>query len=141
MPSTELKTKQELVEKYNPETAMGQRCRSGVAILGGTVDYGSAGVRKHEYIIGPKGEVRWASSNNIVPGDILELAVADGTLDIDVRNRTEEVRDVEDAEFFEQYRANREKYGYSAEERAEMKANSDGDEEWVDIITGKAIEL
>jgi len=147
MTHLERKTKQELAEIYNDPTpskmwgTLGDRARSGVAVLGGETDYGSAGVTKHEYIIGPKGEVRWAYSNNIVPSDILEMAVVDGTIDIALRNRTEEVRKVEDAEFFAQYIANREKYGYSEEEKVEMRANSDGDEEWVDIITGKTIAL
>jgi len=147
MTHLERKTKQELAEIYNDPTpskmwgTLGDRARSGVAVLGGETDYGSAGVAKHEYIIGPKGEVRWAYSNNIVPSDILEMAVVDGTIDIALRNRTEEVREVEDAEFFAQYIANREKYGYSEEEKAEMRANSEGDEDWVDIITGKAIAL
>ena len=139
-PSTELKTKQELVEKYNPETTMGARCRSGVAILGGTVDYGSAGTTTHSYIIGKQGEVRWSKSGNIVPGDILEMAVADGTLDIAVRNRTEEVRKVEDRKFLARYVAQREKYGYSEEEKMEIRAEF-GDEEVVDVFTGKAIAL
>src|SRR5210317_872203 len=105
----EMKTKEELVAKYNDPTpskmwgTLGARNRNGVAPLGGETDYGSAGVAKHDYIIGPKGEVRWAYSNNIVPGDILEMAVADGVIDIAVRNRTEEVREVEDAEFFAEY--------------------------------------
>ena len=105
----EMKTKEELVAKYNDPTPLkmwgteGARNRSGVAVLGGETDYGSAGVVKHDYVIGPKGEVRWAYSNNIVPGDILEMAVADGTIDISVRNRTEEVRKIEDAEFFKEY--------------------------------------
>ena len=142
----EMKTKAELEAKYNDPTPLkmwgtvGARNRSGVAPLGGETDYGSAGVARHDYIIGPKGEVRWAYSNNIVPGDILEMAVVDGTIDIAVRNRTEEVRIVEDEEFFAQYRANREKYGYSAEEKFEMRA-AFGDEEVIDIITGKVVAL
>lgn len=105
----EMKTKEELVAKYNDPTPLkmwgteGARNRSGVAVLGGETDYGSGRVARHDYIIGPKGEVRWAKSNNIVPGDILEMAVADGTIDISVRNRTEEVRKIEDAEFFKEY--------------------------------------
>ena len=105
----EMKTKAELEAKYNDPTPLkmwgtvGQRNRSGVAPLGGETDYGSAGVTKHDYVIGPKGEVRWAYSNNIVPGDILEMAVADGVIAIEVRNRTEEVRIVEDEEFFAEY--------------------------------------
>ena len=110
----EFKTKAELEAKYNDPTPLkmwgivGDRNRSGVAVLSGETDYGSAGVAKHEYIIGPKGEVRWAKSNNIVSGDILEMAVVDGTIDIDVRNRTEEVRKVEDEEFFKEYFNNKE---------------------------------
>ena len=136
MTHLERKTKQELAEIYNDTTpskmwgTLGERARSGVAVLA-----------EKEYHLGPKGELRWNSSNNIVPGDILEMAVVDGTIDIAVRNRTEEVREVEDAEFLAQYIANREKYGYSEEEKAEMRANSDGDEEWVDVLTGKEIAL
>ena len=132
--STELKTKQELVEKYNSttprfNTTWGEFMRLGVRVLGAD-----------EYHLGPQGEIRWNSSNNIVPGDILEMAVVDGTIDIAVRNRTEEVREVENAKFFAQYRAQREKYGYSEEEKMEMRAEF-GDEEVVDVFTGKAIAL
>jgi hypothetical protein len=136
MTHTERKTKAELEEIYNSTErrfsngTQGEFARLGVHVL-----------KADEYHIGPKGELRWDSSNNIVPGDILEMAVVDGTIDIAVRNRTEEVRVVEDEIFFAQYRANREKYGYSEEEKAEMRANSDGDEDWVDIITGKRIAL
>ena len=68
------------------------------------------------------------------------MAVVDGTIDIAVRNRTEDVRVVENEIFFTQYRANREKYGYSEEEKMEMRAEF-GDEEVVDVFTGKAIAL
>ena len=147
MTHLELKTKEELEKVYNDPTpskmwgTLGERARSGIAVLGGQTDYGSAGVTKWEYIIGSKGEVRWKKSNNIVPGDILEMAVVDGTIDIALRNRTEEVRKVEDAEFFAQYRANREKYGYSDEEKFEMRAAFGEGETVVDIITGKEIVL
>ena len=94
MTHLERKTKQELAEIYNDPTpskmwgTLGDRARSGVAVLA-----------EKEYHLGPKGELRWNSSNNIVPGDILEMAVVDGTIDIAVRNRTEEVREVEDEVF------------------------------------------
>jgi len=98
MTHLERKTKKELAEIYNDPTpskmwgTLGERARSGVAVLA-----------EKEYHLGTKGELRWNSSNNIVPGDILEMAVVDGTIDIAVRNRTEEVRKVEDAEFFAEY--------------------------------------
>ena len=136
MTHLELKTKEELEKVYNDPTpskmwgTLGERARSGIAVLA-----------EKEYHLGPKGELRWNLSNNIVPGDILEMAVVDGTIDIALRNRTEEVRKVEDAEFFAQYRANREKYGYSDEEKFEMRAAFGEGETVVDIITGKEIVL
>ena len=136
MTHLERKTKQELAEIYNDTTpskmwgTLGERARSGVAVLA-----------EKEYHLGPKGELRWNSSNNIVPSDILEMAVVDGTIDIAVRNRTEEVREVEDEIFLRNYINFRQKHGYSEEEKAEMRANSDGDEEWVDVLTGKEIAL
>jgi len=135
MTHLERKTKQELAEIYNDPTpskmwgTLGERARSGVAVLGG---------EKHEYIIGPKGEVRWAYSNNIVPGDILEMAVVDGTIDIALRNRTEEVRAVEDEILIKNYINFRQKHGYSEEELMEINAEF-GDEEPVDILTGREI--
>ena len=46
----------------------------------------------------------------------------------------------EDAEFLDQYIANRQRYGYSDEEKFEMRA-AFGDEEVVDIFTGKSIQF
>lgn len=130
MPSTELKTKAELELKYNPETDMGKRCIMGVHIL-----------EQGEYYVGNQGEIRWNSSDNIVPGDILELAVVQGTIDIESRNKSEEVREVEDAIFFEQYRQMRAKVGYSDEEKFEMRAAFGDDEDIIDIITGERVIL
>lgn len=129
----ERKTKQELAEVYNDPTpskmwgTLGDRARSGVAVLA-----------EKEYHLGPKGELRWNSSNNIVPGDILEMAVVDGTIDIAVRNRTEEVREVEDEIFLRNYINFRQKHGYSEEELMEINAEF-GDDEPVDIFTGREI--
>ena len=53
-------------------------------------------------------------------------------------NRLREQKDIETQEFFGRYRAQREKYGYSEEEKAEMRAEF-GDEEAVDVFTGKVI--
>ena len=129
----ERKTKQELAEIYNDPTpskmwgTLGERARSGVAVLA-----------EKEYHLGTKGELRWNSSNNIVPGDILEMAVVDGTIDIAVRNRTEEVREVEDEVFLRNYINFRQKHGYSEEELMEIDAEF-GDDEPVDIFTGREI--
>jgi len=133
MTHTERKTKAELAEIYNSTErrfsngTQGEFARRGVHVL--TSD---------EYHLGPKGEVRWNSSNNIVPGDILEMAVVDGTIDIAVRNRTEEVRKVEDEIFIKNYINFRKTHGYSEEELMEINAEF-GDEEPVDFFTGREI--
>ena len=129
-PSTELRTKQELVNKYNGER--GDFMRSGVCVLA-----------TKEYDVCPAGEIRWKSNGQIPPGDILEMAVVDGTITIEQRNKSEDLRKIEDAEFFANYRAMREKYGYSEEEKMEMRAAFLGEdpEGIVDIITGKVIDL
>ena len=137
-PSTELRTKQELEAKYNDATpskmwgTLGDRNRSGVCVLA-----------EKEYDVCPAGEIRWKSNGHIPPGDILEMAVVDGTITIEQRNKSEDLRKIEDAEFFANYRAMREKYGYSEEEKMEMRAAFLGEdpEGIVDIVTGKVIDL
>lgn len=131
----ELKTKQELEAIYNSTErrfsngTQGEFARRGVAVLA-----------EKEYHLGPKGEVRWDSSDNIVPSDILEMAVVDGTIDISVRNRTEEVREVEDEIFLKNYINFRQKHGYSEEELMEINAEfGDDEDEPVDIFTGREI--
>ena len=66
------------------------------------------------------------------------MAVVDGTIDIAVRNRTEEVREVEDEVFLRNYINFRQKHGYSEEELMEIDAEF-GDDEPVDIFTGREI--
>ena len=133
MTHLERKTKQELAEIYNDPTpskmwgTLGDRARSGVAVLA-----------EKEYHLGPKGELRWDSSNNIVPGDILEMAVVDGTISIEVRNTTEQVRIIDDEIAIKNYINFRQKHGYSEEELMEIDAEF-GDEEPVDIFTGREI--
>ena len=129
----ERKTKQELEEIYNSTErrfsngTQGEFARRGVHVL--TTD---------EYHLGREGEIRWNSSDNIVPSDILEMAVVDGTISIEVRNRTEAVRVVEDEIFLRNYINFRQKHGYSEEELMEIDAEF-GDDEPVDIFTGREI--
>ena len=133
MTHAELKTKEELAEIYNSTErrfsngTQGEFARRGVRVL-----------TNDEYHLGREGEIRWNSSNNIVPGDILEMAVVDGTISIEVRNRTEDVRAVEDEIFIKNYINFRQKHGYSEEELMEINAEF-GDEEPVDIFTGREI--
>lgn len=132
-PSTELRTKSELEAKYNDATPLnmwgtvGQRNRSGVCVLA-----------TKEYDVCPAGEIRWKSNGQIVPGDILEMAVVDGTITIEQRNKSEDLRVIEDEIFLKNYINFRQKHGYSEEELMEINAEF-GDDEPVDIFTGREI--
>ena len=129
----ERKTKKELEEIYNSTErrfsngTQGEFARRGVKVL-----------EDGEYKIGKQGELRWNSSGNIIPSDILEMAVVDGTINIEQRNKTEEVRIVEDEIHIRNYINFRQKHGYSEEELMEINAEF-GDEEPVDIFTGREI--
>lgn len=84
--------------------------------------------------------VRWNSSNNVPPKDILaELCVA-GLITTEMLYDSIACKNAEDAAFIEQYVARRQKYGYSAEEKTEM-ANAFGGETVVDIFTGEVVAL
>lgn len=74
---------------------------------------------------------RWTSNDHVVPPD---AAVAYGIpIDPEVHNAA---RDAETAEFAAQYRAMRNKHGFSDEERAEARAAHGAGVELVDVISG-----
>lgn len=84
--------------------------------------------------------VRWTSSDNIPFKDMLERFLLAGVItEMEMANSLVQ-RKIEDAAAIERYIANRQQYGYSPEELFEMKA-AFGDEEVVDIFTGKTITL
>jgi hypothetical protein len=142
--ATEKPTLAKLIEKYN-STALKLNYK-GEPIRGGSVTEGEwnrdgvAVLANKEYIKGPKGEIRWVSNNSVPPTDILEMAVVDGTITWEMFERTQEQKASETQEFLGRYQAMREKYGYSQEEKAEM-SNEFGDEEVVDVFTGKQVAL
>ena len=84
--STENPTVEILTEKYNGER--GEFNRRGVAVLD-----------NKEWKLGKHGEVRWVSSNNIVPTDILEMAVVDGTITLEMLERSTKQNAVETREW------------------------------------------
>ena len=84
--------------------------------------------------------VRWISSDNIPFEDMLTEFLIAGYIDAETVVNSMNQRKVEDKAFLEQYVANRAKYGYSDEEKFEMRA-AFGDEEVVDVFTGKTITL
>lgn len=83
--------------------------------------------------------IRWKSSDNVPPKDILaDLCVA-GLITSEVLYDSIATKNKEDAKFLDQYVANRAKYGYSDEEKFEMRA-AFGDEEVIDIFTGERVD-
>lgn len=84
--------------------------------------------------------VRWNSSDNVPPEDILAEFVVAGLIDSETAVNSINVKKQEDLAFLKEYVANRKKYGYSDEEKFEMRA-AFGNEPVVDIFTGKLIAL
>jgi len=129
----ERKTKKELEEIYNSTErrfsngTQGEFARRGVKVL-----------EKNDFYIREDGSVRWIMSDNMVPSDIMEMAVVDGALTIDQRNKAEELRIIEDELYLRNYITFRQKHGYSEEELMEINAEF-GDDEPVDIFTGREI--
>jgi hypothetical protein len=84
--------------------------------------------------------IRWNSNKSVPPTDILaELCVA-GYITTEMMYDSIATRKKEDEKFLERYIANRRKYGYSDEEKFEMRA-AFGDEEVVDLFTGERVEF
>ena len=114
-------------QRFSSGLTQGEFARRGVHVL-----------KDGEYVVGPQGELRWVSSNNVVPTDILEMAVVDGVISYDAYVASEQVREVEDEIVLRDYINFRQKHGYSEEELLEIDAEW-GDEEPVDFFTGREI--
>jgi hypothetical protein len=84
--------------------------------------------------------IRWVSNDTVPPKDMLEDFWAKGYITLGSLYDSIATKNKEDAEFLEQYIANRQRYGYSDEEKFEMRA-AFGDEEVVDIFTGKSVQF
>lgn len=84
--------------------------------------------------------VRWISSDNIPFTDKLTEFLVKGLIDSELVLNSINQKKVEDKAAIEAYVANRNKYGYSDEEKFEMRA-AFGNEEVVDIFTGQVINF
>lgn len=82
--------------------------------------------------------IRWISSNAIPFADVLADLVKAGVITEAQASASVQQRSVEEALAIARYISYREKHGYSAEERAEIAAEF-GDEDAIDVFTGKAI--
>lgn len=82
--------------------------------------------------------IRWVSNDTVPPKDILaELCVA-GFITSECLYDSIATKNKEDAAFLDQYIANRQKFGYSDEEKFEMQAAFAG-EEVIDVFTGQRV--
>ena len=87
---------------------------------------------KNEFYVDENNVARWNSNDQVPPRDILaDLCVA-GYITREQIYDSLTAKEAEDAAFLEQYVANRKQYGYSDEEKFEMRA-AFGDEEVVDL--------
>ena len=82
--------------------------------------------------------VRWISNDTVPPLEILSELFVAGYITRETHFNSMNVSRIEQAAFLEQYIANRRKFGYSDEEKAEM-ANAFAGEEVVDIFTGERV--
>lgn len=92
----------------------------------------------NEFNVDTNGVIRWNSSNNVPPNDILTEFLLAGLVTQEEVLRSISKKKEEDIAFLEAYVTRRQKYGYSDEEKFEMRA-AFGDEEVVDIFTGKKV--
>ena len=95
---------------------------------------------KNEFYVDENNVARWNSNDQVPPRDILaDLCVA-GYITREQIYDSLTAKEAEDATFLEQYVANRKQYGYSDEEKFEMRA-AFGDEEVVDLFTGLKVRF
>jgi hypothetical protein len=93
---------------------------------------------RNEFYIDNNDVVRWKSNDQVPFNDMLTDFLVAGLIVQENVLRSMTARKIEDLAFLEQYVANRQKYGYSDEEKFEMQA-AFGDEEVVDVFTGKVV--
>lgn len=83
--------------------------------------------------------VRWLTSDNIPFEDKLTEFLIAGLIDQQTVVNSINLRKEEDKAFLTEYIANRQKFGYSDEEKFEMRAAFAG-EEVIDLFTGEVVE-
>lgn len=83
--------------------------------------------------------VRWLTSDNIPFEDKLTEFLIAGLIDQQTVVNSINLRKEEDKASIAKYIANRQKYGYSDEEKFEMRAAFAG-EEVIDLFTGEVVE-
>lgn len=95
---------------------------------------------KNEFYVDATDVVRWNSNDQVPFDDMLTNFLIAGYIDQDTVINSMNARKVEAAKAIEAYVANRKQYGYSDEEKFEMRA-AFGDEEVIDIFTGEKVSF
>lgn len=93
---------------------------------------------KEDFNVDTNGVIRWNSSNNVPPTDILTEFLTAGFVTQEEVLRSISMSKIEQEAALRAYVEMRNKYGYTNEEKFEMRA-AFGDEEIVDFFTGKRI--
>jgi hypothetical protein len=84
--------------------------------------------------------VRWKSNDQVPFDDMLTDFLVKDLISSEQVLRSMTARKAEQEAFLEQYVANRKKYGYTEEEKFEMRA-AFGDEKVVNIFTGELVQF
>jgi len=92
------------------------------------------------FYVDGNGIVRWDSNDQVPFDDKLTEFLIAGFIDQENVILSMNARKTESLAALDQYIARRQKYGYSDEEKFEMRA-AFGDEEVVDLFTGETIKL
>jgi hypothetical protein len=93
---------------------------------------------RNEFYIDNNDVVRWKSNDQVPYDDMLTNFLVAGLIVQENVLRSMTARKAEAEIAIQQYVENRQKYGYSDEEKFEMQA-AFGDEEVVDVFTGKVV--
>lgn len=95
---------------------------------------------KNEFYVDSSNVVRWNSSDQVPFDDMLTQFLIEDLIDSETVVNSMKQRKVEAAASIEAYVDNRKQYGYSDEEKFEMRA-AFGDEEVVDLFTALRVRF
>jgi hypothetical protein len=93
-----------------------------------------------EFYVDNNDVVRWKSNDRVPFDDMLTEFLLKDLICQEQVISSMSARKIEDLTFLEQYVENRKKFGYSDEEKFEIKA-AFGNEEVVDIFTGELVKF
>jgi hypothetical protein len=92
-----------------------------------------------EAYVDANGNVRWESNDRVPPAECVEMMFMLDMIDRQTMDESTITREQEQDAFFAEYRAMREREGYSIEHVMEARAELGADAVIVDVITGKTL--